>query len=191
MVPPPTAAAERADNQTASTMEIRIELEDASALMSSNQTSTSDSTFNRSRSDSFKLLSQSSSALSALREFELTPMDIPRIIQPGYQNFAELKGTADQVDEFQKTLQSEYRITDITASSVAVAGTSIVIGSVVTALRTGMLALGFLSQLPVWTLFDPLMVMDGVGGDDGDSLQDIVDQQYQPAVENTDRNRRD
>lgn len=170
-----------------SAMEIRIELEDVSALMSSNQTSTSDSPLNRTRSDASRLFSQSGSLLNSFRDFELTPIEIPRIVQPGYQNFAELKGTAEQVDEFQKTLRSEYRITDITASSVAVAGTSIVIGSVVTALRTGMLALGFLSQLPVWTLFDPLMVMDGVGGDDGDSLQDIVDQQYQPPAENNDR----
>ena len=100
-----------------------------------------------------------------------------------YEQFAELKGTVDQMEKFEEGLESEYGISDLTANTVAVAGTSIVIGSVVTALRTGMLALGFLSQLPVWTLFDPLMVMDGVGGsDDGDSLQDIVDKQ---AVEAT------
>ena len=49
-----------------------------------------------------------------------------------------------------------------------------------------MLALIFLGQLPVWTIFDPLMVMDGVSGpDDGDSLQDIVDGQTQDNVPDT------
>ncbi|MEZ6133008.1 MAG: DUF4347 domain-containing protein [Planctomycetaceae bacterium] len=95
-----------------------------------------------------------------------------------YERYAELRGTVQQISGFEDSLTSEYSISDMTASTVAVAGSSIVIGSIVTALRTGLLALGFLSQLPVWTLFDPLLVMDGVsGGDDGDSLQDIIDRQ--------------
>ena len=94
----------------------------------------------------------------------------------GVERFAELKSTAQQIDRFKENFASDYEFSDVATSVVTVGGTSIVIGSVVTALRTGMLALGLLSQLPVWTLFDPLMVMDGVsGGDDGDSLQEIVD----------------
>ena len=51
------------------------------------------------------------------------------------------------------------------------------IGSVITAVRGGMLAFGLLSQLPIWTIFDPMMVMDGVNGDDGESLEEIVDRE--------------
>ncbi|MEQ9411471.1 MAG: Ig-like domain-containing protein, partial [Fuerstiella sp.] len=100
-----------------------------------------------------------------------------------YEQYAELRETVHQLDQFKEHLDSEYQISDVTASSVVVAGTSLVIGSVVTAIRSGVLALGLLSQLPVWTLFDPLMVMDGVEGDEGDSLQDIVDRQNEKTDE--------
>ena len=71
----------------------------------------------------------------------------------------------------------ECSVNNCFTQGVAIAGTTIAVGSVVTAIRTGMLALGFLSQLPAWTFFDPLMVVDGVSGDEGDSLEDIVDRQ--------------
>ena len=74
-------------------------------------------------------------------------------------------------------MESTFALNDLTTKSIAFASTSIVIGSVVTAIRGGMLALGLLSQLPIWTFFDPMMVMDGVAGDEGESLEDIVDKQ--------------
>ena len=41
------------------------------------------------------------------------------------------------------------------------------------------LAFGLLSQLPVWTYFDPLMVTDSISGDEGQSLEEIVDEELQ------------
>lgn len=103
-----------------------------------------------------------------------------------YGDYAELKGTVEQLGSFEENIPTSYGITNMTATTVAAAGASVVFGSVVTAHRTGMLALIFLGQLPVWTIFDPLMVMDGVSGpDDGDSLQDIVDGQTQDNVPDT------
>ena len=104
-------------------------------------------------------------------------------MQYRYDNYAELKGTVEQLGSFEENLPTKYGITNMSATTVAAAGASVVFGSVVTALRTGMLALTFLGQLPMWTIFDPLMVMDGVNGpEDGDSLQDIVDGQNQDNV---------
>ncbi|MEZ6122627.1 MAG: DUF2341 domain-containing protein [Planctomycetaceae bacterium] len=135
----------------------------------------------------FNLTGQDRDSLHQMTQTTTTGSFLPQNLFT-YERFAELKGTVQQITRFEENLQSEYRIGDLTASAVAVTGTSIAIGTVVTALRTGMLALGFLSQLPVWTLFDPLMVMDGVGGhDDDDSLQDLVDRQAQK----TDRVERD
>ena len=95
-----------------------------------------------------------------------------------FEAYAELKGTVEQLDEFEEQLESSSAVVEIAESVVMVGGTSIVIGSVISAVQSGMLALGFISQLPAWTLFDPLMVMDGVNGaEDGDSIQDIVDRQ--------------
>lgn len=99
-------------------------------------------------------------------------------VQFSYEKYAELKGTVEQIEEFEEQLESSSGVAKIAESVVIVGGTSLMIGSVITAVQSGMLALGFISQLPAWTLFDPLMFMDGVSGsDDGDSLQDIVDQQ--------------
>lgn len=101
-------------------------------------------------------------------------------VQFSYERFTELKGTVDQIDEFQEKLNAANGMTAMAEEVLVVGATTIAVGSLITAVQSGMLALGFLSQLPAWTLFDPLMVMDGVnGGDDGDSLQDIVDRQNQ------------
>lgn len=94
-----------------------------------------------------------------------------------FARFAELQGTADQAAAFEEQMESDFALSGITANSIAFAGTSIVIGSVITAVRGGMLAFGLLSQLPIWTIFDPMMVMDGVNGDDGESLEEIVDRE--------------
>lgn len=95
----------------------------------------------------------------------------------GFERYPELKRTIDQVVEFEENMESQFAFSEITTKSIAFASTSIVIGTVVSAIRGGMLALGLLSQLPVWTLFDPMMVMDGVNGDEGESLEDIVEEQ--------------
>jgi hypothetical protein len=94
-----------------------------------------------------------------------------------FARFAELQGTADQAAAFEEQMESDFALSGITANSIAFAGTSIVIGSVITAVRGGMLAFGLLSQLPIWTIFDPMMVMDGVNGDEGESLEEIVDRE--------------
>lgn len=106
----------------------------------------------------------------------------------GYERYAELKGTVEQITEFEEEMEARFSLSDITAQSIAFASTSIVIGTVVSAIRGGMLALGLLSQLPVWTLFDPLMVTDGVSGEEGESLEEIVDRQAKKTETESQRN---
>lgn len=92
-----------------------------------------------------------------------------------YETFYEIEGMVEQLDHFRDELDTQIDLRSIAANVLPATGATVIVGSVVTAIRTGVLALGFLTQLPVWTMFDPLMVMDGVGSDDGDSLEDIVD----------------
>lgn len=92
-----------------------------------------------------------------------------------YETFFEIKGMVEQLDHFRDDLGTQIDLRSIAANVLPATGATVIVGSVVTAIRTGVLALGFLTQLPVWTMFDPLMVMDGVGSEDGDSLEDIVD----------------
>lgn len=99
--------------------------------------------------------------------------------QSDWQYYSDLKSTVGGVQVFRENLQDEFAFSDLTTGTITLASTGAAVGFVVTAVRSGMLALGFLSQLPVWTLFDPLMVVDGVTGDDADedSIRDIVDRQ--------------
>lgn len=92
-----------------------------------------------------------------------------------YETFYEIEGMVEQLDHFRDELGAQIDLSSIAANVLPATGATVIVGSVVTAIRTGVLALGFLTQLPVWTMFDPLMVMDGVGSEEGDSLEEIVD----------------
>ena len=103
-----------------------------------------------------------------------------------YQDFADVKNAVDQVAQLRETLDTRIDMSKMAIDAVATVSMSVFAGSVFTAVRTGVLALGFLTQLPVWTMFDPLMVMDGVGGDEGDSLEEIVDRNAKATENKTD-----
>lgn len=96
-----------------------------------------------------------------------------------WQYYSDIKSTVGSVQVFRENLHDEFSYSDLATGTITLASTGAAVGFVVTAVRSGMLALGFLSQLPVWTLFDPLMVVDGVTGEetDQDSIHDIVDRQ--------------
>lgn len=101
-----------------------------------------------------------------------------------YESFSEVKGAVDQIEHLKETLDSQIDLSGVAVNTVAATGTAVVVSAVVTAIRTGVLALGFLTQLPIWTMFDPLMVMDGASGEEGDSLQEIVDRNAREAEKN-------
>lgn len=105
-----------------------------------------------------------------------------------YESFSEVKGAVDQIEHLKETLDSQIDLSGVAVNTVAATGTAVVVSAVVTAIRTGVLALGFLTQLPIWTMFDPLMVMDGASGEEGDSLQEIVDRNAREAEKNKTQN---
>lgn len=100
-----------------------------------------------------------------------------------YESFSEVKGAVDQIEQLKETLDSKIDLSGVVVNTAAVTATGVMVSAVVTAIRTGVLALGFLTQLPIWTMFDPLMVMDGASGEEGDSLQEIVDRNAREAEE--------
>ncbi|MCR9201254.1 MAG: DUF2341 domain-containing protein [Planctomycetaceae bacterium] len=116
-------------------------------------------------------LSESLDSFRAVSDAELSSL----FTTTPYETFFEIKGMVEQLDHFRDELDTQIDLRSIAANVLPATGATVIVGSVVTAIRTGVLALGFLTQLPVWTMFDPLMVMDGVGSEDGDSLEDIVD----------------
>jgi hypothetical protein len=97
-----------------------------------------------------------------------------------YSQFSDDTGAFSQsLDEFEDGIASELNFDRAVIGSVTAVGSGLAVGSVIWAVRSGLLLSGLLAQMPIWTMFDPLMVIDGVTGDeeDGDSIQDIVDRQ--------------
>ncbi len=105
---------------------------------------------------------------------ELTTLELQR-----QQMYRDLSVQAsEQVSFFEEKLTRNVRLEGRVVGSVGVVTTGFSVGYLIWAVRGGMLLSGFLSQIPAWTLLDPLLVIDGDGKDDDkESLQTIVDRQ--------------
>jgi hypothetical protein len=104
----------------------------------------------------------------------LTPVEIQR--QEFYRELAAR--TEEQIDSFEKKLSRNVSMDGRVVGSVGVVTTGFSVGYLIWAVRGGMLLSGVLSQIPAWTMLDPLMVIDGEGKDDDkESLQTIMDRE--------------
>jgi VCBS repeat-containing protein len=93
--------------------------------------------------------------------------------------FVEHSPLWEQLDSFEEDVARDLNFDKAVVGSVGVVSTGFAVGSLIWAARGGILLSGLLAQLPTWTMFDPLLVIDGVteDEDEGDSIRDIVDQQ--------------
>lgn len=119
--------------------------------------------------------SNNSSTFDSLQHPATSSVNLSLFTTASYKDFADVKSAVEQVAQLRENLDTRIDMSRLATDAVATASMTVFATSVFTAVRTGVLALGFLTQLPVWTMFDPLMVMDGVSGDEGDSLEEIVD----------------
>lgn len=105
---------------------------------------------------------------------ELTPFELAR-----QQNYRELGVRSDeQISDFEEKLSRNVSMEGRVVGSVGVVTTGFSVGYLIWAVRGGMLLSGVLSQIPAWTMLDPLMVIDGEGKDDDkESLQTIMDRE--------------
>ena len=104
----------------------------------------------------------------------LTPQELQR--QEFYRELAAR--TEEQIDSFEKKLSRNVSMDGRVVGSVGVVTTGFSVGYLIWAVRGGMLLSGVLSQIPAWTMLDPLMVIDGEGKDDDkESLQTIMDRE--------------
>jgi hypothetical protein len=105
---------------------------------------------------------------------ELTPQELER--QLIYRELA-VRSEA-QINDFEEKLTRNINMDGRVVGSVGVVTTGFSVGYLIWAVRGGMLLSGVLSQIPAWTMLDPLMVIDGEGKeDDKESLQTIMDRQ--------------
>ena len=86
--------------------------------------------------------------------------------------------TDQQINFFEEKLTNNVSMQGRVVGSVGVVTTGFSVGYLIWAVRGGMLLSGVLSQIPAWTMLDPLMVIDGDGKDDDkESLQTLLDRQ--------------
>ncbi|GAA4451173.1 DUF4347 domain-containing protein [Novipirellula rosea] len=86
----------------------------------------------------------------------------------------------DQLDNYQRQLDSQIQGDLIVVGTAGAAASSFTVGIVAWALRSGFLVSGLLAHMPAWRAVDPLLIMQGVGGsDDGESLEELMDRRNQ------------
>lgn len=84
----------------------------------------------------------------------------------------------EQNRELQKELGQQVAARGRVVGSVSVVTTGFSVGYLLYLVRGGMLLSGLLTQIPTWSMLDPLMVIDGVGKDDDkESLESIMDRE--------------
>lgn len=96
-----------------------------------------------------------------------TQLDIGLMTKPGAM-WTELDKQRNLVEN-----RIHGDLIDVGAAGAAVS--SVTVGVLAWALRSGILASGLLAQMPAWRAFDPLMIMQGVGDNaDDESLEDLM-----------------
>jgi hypothetical protein len=94
-----------------------------------------------------------------------------------------------ELNKLREEVQQEAVVETRVAASVFAVSTGLSVGYVLWLLRGGVLLASLLTSIPAWRLLDPLPVLGRVGGqsdDDDESLEEMVDNQSDPAAAGTD-----
>lgn len=106
-----------------------------------------------------------------------TQLDIGLMTKPGAM-WTELDKQRNLVED-----RIHGDLIDVGAAGAAVS--SVTVGVLAWALRSGILASGLLAQMPAWRAFDPLMIMQGVGDSaDDESLEDLMSRRSEALDQN-------
>ncbi len=78
-----------------------------------------------------------------------------------------------QMDSVESQISGDLLVVGFAGAATS----SLTVGLLTVVLRSGLLASGFLAQMPAWKSLDPLLVMQGLGeSGDEESLQELIDQ---------------
>ena len=80
----------------------------------------------------------------------------------------------EELDEHMQNVESQIQGDLIVVGAAGAAASSFTVWVVAWGLRTGFLASGLLAQLPAWRAIDPLLIMQGGGDGDNESLEDLM-----------------
>lgn len=83
-----------------------------------------------------------------------------------------------ELDSFEKDVSQRGGFERQLVGSVGAVTTGLSVGYIIWIVRGGMLLSGLLAQMPAWTMFDPMLVVDDQNrDDDGETIHTIVDEQ--------------
>ena len=85
----------------------------------------------------------------------------------------------NELDQQLGNIESQIHGDLIVVGAAGAAASSFTVGVVAWGLRTGFLASGMLAQLPAWRAVDPLLIMQGSGEGDDESLEDLMKRRSQ------------
>ncbi len=80
----------------------------------------------------------------------------------------------NELDKQMETIESQIQGDLIVVGAAGAAASSFTVGIVAWGLRTGFLASGLLAQMPAWRAVDPLLIMQGSGDSDNESLEELM-----------------
>ncbi len=79
-----------------------------------------------------------------------------------------------ELDQHNLEVESQIKNDLIVVGTAGAAASSFTVGVIAWGLRTGFLASGLLAQLPAWRSIDPLLIMQGAGQGDNESLEELM-----------------
>ncbi|ELP33000.1 protein containing Cadherin domain protein [Rhodopirellula baltica SWK14] len=98
----------------------------------------------------------------------MTSIDYALMTQPGEM--------WDQLDSYQQRVNSQINGDLIVVGTAGAAASSVTVGVVAWALRSGLLLSGLIAHMPAWSAVDPLLIMQGFSGNgDGETLEELMD----------------
>ncbi|TWU49211.1 DUF4347 domain-containing protein [Rubripirellula reticaptiva] len=81
----------------------------------------------------------------------------------------------NELDQHRNQLESQIQGDLIVVGATGAAASSVTVGVIAWALRSGVLASGLLAQMPAWRAVDPLLIMQGSGEkSDNESLEELM-----------------
>ncbi|TWU56569.1 Cadherin domain protein [Rubripirellula tenax] len=107
------------------------------------------------------------SALNVASSFTAAQLNYMVMTKPG--------AMWDQLDEQRGKIESQIQGDLIVVGATGAAASSVTVGIVAWAIRSGVLASGLLAQMPAWRAVDPLLIMQGGGeNSDDESLEELM-----------------
>ncbi|MGB7324979.1 MAG: cadherin repeat domain-containing protein, partial [Rubripirellula sp.] len=97
----------------------------------------------------------------------------------------------NELDQHRNQLESQIQGDLIVVGATGAAASSVTVGVIAWALRSGVLASGLLAQMPAWRAVDPLLIMQGSGDtSDSESLEELMARRSE-ALDNEPNNQSD